>query len=196
MTFLSEWNMEPTRPGRIKRPWAVAAAGLTAAHHGFELASGIGLVLQPELSLAGSSALWGIQIPAWVLLAARGSRRHDGLLAALAGSALAGSLVHYFLWPWRRGRLGLPVLTEAEGLPTSALGAYNVILQGWAVVSVLSLLTEVPKGRRRWALAGFSGLPVLYLSARHHFTWISNEAVVRPAWWNRAISRNTDPADG
>jgi hypothetical protein len=53
-----------------RRPWTMLAAALTAAHHGFELSSGIGLVGQPELGLVGASALWAIQIPTWITLAA------------------------------------------------------------------------------------------------------------------------------
>ena len=63
---------------------------LTAGHHGFELTSGVGLVWQPELGLGPASALWGAQIPLWVILAARGSRRWDRLLAVLSGTALEG----------------------------------------------------------------------------------------------------------
>ena len=167
----------------------MAAVGLTAAHHGFELASGIGLVLQPELGLPGSALVWGVQLPAWGVIAARGSTRWDGVVAASSGVSLAGALVHFVLWPWRRNRIGLPALTDAEGLPTSALPAYNVILQSWAAASALSILFEVGRGKRRWALIGMGALPLLYVSARHHFTWINDEAAERPAWWNRAIGR-------
>jgi hypothetical protein len=91
-------------------------AGVTAAHHGFELSNGIGLVWQPELGLVGASAMWGTQIPLWITLAAKGSKRWDKLLAVWSGAALGAALLHFLLWPLRRGNLGIPVLAEAEGL--------------------------------------------------------------------------------
>ena len=66
---------------RIQRPWSALTAAVTAAHHGFELSNGIGLVWQPELGLGGASAMWGTQIPLWITLAAKGSKRWDKLLA-------------------------------------------------------------------------------------------------------------------
>ena len=160
---------------------------LTAAHHGFELTSGVGLVWQPELGLAPASALWGAQIPLWVTLAARGSRRWDRLLAVLSGTALAGVFVHFLLWPWHRNRLGIPILTEAEGLEPKVLPAYNTLLHAWAVASALSILHEVRPGARRWSLVGLAALPLLRRSAQHHFSWLTQEAQKNPAWWNRGV---------
>ncbi len=170
-----------------RRPWAVATAALTAAHHGFELSSGVGLVLQPELGLGPAGALWGTQLPVWIALAAKGGRRWDKLLAAWSGAALAGALVHFFLWPWRRNRLGLPVLIEAEGLRTESLPAYNAILYAWGAASVLAIVREVSPGSRRWALVGLATLPLLRRSARHHFSWLTEVAVTDPRWWNRGV---------
>ena len=168
-----------------RRPWAVATATLTGAHHVFELSSGVGLVLQPELGLGPAGALWGTQVPVWIALAAKGDRRWDKVLAAWSGAALAGALVHFFLWPWRRNRLGLPVLIEAEGLRAESLPAYNAILYAWGVASVFAIVREVTPGSRRWALVGLATLPLLRRSARHHFSWLTEVAVTDPRWWNR-----------
>src|SRR6202050_3168946 len=125
------------RVGR-RRPWTVATAMLTAAHHGFELFSGVGLVLQPDLGLGVAGTLWGTGIPAWIRLAVQSDdTRWDPLLAAWSGASLAGVVVHFSLWPWRRNALGIPVLTEAEALPSSSLPAYNSLLHIWAVASAL-----------------------------------------------------------
>lgn len=177
------------QPGSgVRRPLAIAAVAGTAAHHGFELASGVGLVWQPELGLGPAGALWTAQLTAWAALAARGGRRADGVLAALAGASLAGVVVHFILWPWRRGAIGLPVLTDAEGLSPRQLPVYNAILWSWAAASAGSLAFEVPPASRRWALAGAAGLPVFVVSARHHFQWIKEQAESNPAWWNRGVS--------
>lgn len=177
------------------RPWTTATAILTAAHHGFELSSGVGLVLQPELGLGFAGALWGTGIPAWIRLAAKGDdTRWDPLLAAWSGASLAGVVVHFSLWPWRHNKLGLPVLTEAEGLPSSSLPAYNALLHLWAAASALSIIREVRPGARRWALVGLATLPLLRRSAQHHFSWLKQEALTNPAWWNRGATLSHDAA--
>lgn len=174
------------RPGR-RRPLALAAAAGTLAHHGFELATGVGLVFQPELGLPVAAGAWAGQLAGWGLMASRGSKRWDLPLAVMAGVALGGATVHFALWPTRRGPLGLPVLTEAEGLPAAALPAYNAILWSWAAASGLSLLVETPASARKGLAAGAVAFPLLYLSARHHFRWIKVQAAEHPAWWNRAV---------
>jgi hypothetical protein len=171
----------------------LAAAG-TAAHHGFELSQGVGLVAQPELGLSGAGALWGTQIPLWVALAAKGGRRWDKMLAAWSGAALGGVLVHFLLWPWRYNRIGIPVLTEAEGIPESRLLAYNAILRVWFLASALSIALEISPRDRKWALVGLATLPLLRRSAKHHFSWIVEEAGTNPAWWNRGIETGSAAA--
>jgi hypothetical protein len=104
-----------------------------------------------------------------------------------SGAALGGAVVHFLIWPWRRSALGLPVLAEAEGLGFSRLPVYNTLLYGWAAASVLSIALEVPPRERRWALLGFAALPIMCHSAKHHFSWIVEQAATRPAWWNRGV---------
>jgi hypothetical protein len=170
-----------------RRPWTMLAAALTAAHHGFELSSGIGLVGQPELGLVGASALWAIQIPTWITLAAKGGKRWDGVLAVWSGAALGGAVVHFLIWPWRRSALGIPVLAEAEGLGDAKLPAYNALLYGWGAASVLSIALDIPPRHRRWSLVG--------RSARHHFSWIVDQAATRPSWWNRGVQADRHLAE-
>jgi hypothetical protein len=183
MVLMDANRCEPT----FRRPWTMLAATLTGVHHGFELSSGIGLVGQPELGLVGASALWAAQIPTWISLAAKGGKQWDRLLAVWSGAALGGAVVHFLIWPWRQSALGLPILAEAEGLGASKLPPYNTILYGWAAASVLSIALEVPRRERRWALLGLAALPLLRLSAKHHFSWIVDQAATRPAWWNRGV---------
>ncbi|HEY1988685.1 MAG TPA: hypothetical protein VGG43_04420 [Acidimicrobiales bacterium] len=171
---------------RVSRPLSLVAVAGTAAHHSFELGNGVGLVWQPELGLGGAGALWVVQLGLWSWMAARGGKRWDPVLAMLAGSGMAGVVVHFTLWPWKRNRFGIPVLTEAEGLPASRLPAYNTILGVWGLASALSVL-ELSPSRRRWALFGLAALPVLRLSARHHFKWAVVQSEQNPAWWNRGF---------
>jgi hypothetical protein len=183
--------MDASRSGTtLRRPWTMLAATLTAAHHGFELSSGIGLVGQPELGLVGASAFWAAQVPTWIALAAKGGKRWDGVLAVWSGAALAGVVVHFLIWPWRRSALGLPILAEAEGLGDSKLPAYNTLLYAWGAASVLSIALDVPPRDRRWALLGFAISPLLYRSAKHHFSWIVDQAAASPAWWNQGVQKD------
>lgn len=173
-----------------KRSLHLGAVAGTAAHHGFELAAGVGLVFQPYLGLPGATAAWCVALPTWTWLALKGDGRHDRPLAVLAGVSLAGALLHFKMWPvgWRRlgGRLALPVLVEAEGLSPSQLSKYNAILYAWTGASLAALVGGTPKGRRRFALLGLAAGVPLSASARHHFDWLGVEARERPAWWNRA----------
>ncbi len=170
----------------MRRALHVATASGTAAHHLFELEAGVGLVFQPQLGLGGAACLWGVGIPAWIAVAARGSRRWDRILAFAAGMAVGGAIVHYTLWPVER-RHGLPYLREAEGLKPDQLPAYNALLLGWAAGALAALARETPPGARRWALVGALVALPLRASARHHFAWVREQAKVRPAWWNRAL---------
>jgi hypothetical protein len=179
---------------KVQRPWTTATAILTAAHHGFELSSGVGLVLQPELGLGFAGALWGTGIPAWIRIANGDDTRWDPLLAAWSGASLAGVVVHFSLWPWRYNKLGIPVLTEAENLPSPSLPVYNALLHVWAATSALSIIREVRPGARRWAWLGLATIPLLRRSARHHFSWLEQEAVNNPAWWNRGAGLSQDMA--
>ncbi|MGH9170604.1 MAG: hypothetical protein ACRD0Z_07005 [Acidimicrobiales bacterium] len=176
------------------RPLALGAVAGAAAHHSFELASGVGLVLQPELGLGRSAAVWVGQFGGWALLTRRRGRLADAVLAVLAGASLSGVGVHFVLWSWRKGPGGLPLLTEAEGLTPGQLPAYNAILWFWATTAAGSLALETPRRSRRWALLGLVTLPVFVVSARHHFDWVKEQAVGNPAWWNRGL-RPVSPSD-
>ena len=91
----------PERRWRVRRPWTAMVAILTAAHHGFELTSGVGLVWQPELGLGPASALWGAEIPA---LGHRGCERGPAL-GPVVGRAVGDRA--------RRGVRALPPLAVA-----------------------------------------------------------------------------------
>jgi hypothetical protein len=56
------------------------------------------------------------------------------------------------------------------------------------LTSALSIIREVRPGARRWALVGLATVPLLRRSAQHHFSWLKQEALTNPAWWNRGAS--------
>ena len=108
-----------------RRRWLQAATfGGTAAHHSFELGKGVGLVLQPELGLAGASTRWAVLFASAIGLSLRGSERWDHALSFGVGMNLGAAAIHFLLWPWEL-RKGVPTLTEAEGLKDEDLRAYT-----------------------------------------------------------------------
>lgn len=168
------------------RPLVLARAAGMVAHHGFELAAGVGLVFQPELGLAGAAALWAAVVAGDVALLAPRRSPRGRLRAAAAGLSLAGVVVHYVVWPWELRR-GVPRLLAAEGFSRRQLPFYDVVLLAWAAAAAGSLLVDVRGRRRRWALVGVLAVPPLVGSARHHFAWVGERAREAPAWWNRAV---------
>jgi hypothetical protein len=176
----------PKNVHKARRPFTAVALLATAAHHGFELWAGVGLVFQPFLTLPGSVAMWATSLPALLHGAVRGGDRWSPVLANAAGAGLAGAVVHYTIWPWEL-RAGVPTLTEAEGLSPRQLPAYNVILWTWVVASTLALLRETPRDSRKWFALGLLNVVPLRLSAKHHFAWAHDQARANPAWWNRGL---------
>ena len=170
------------------RPLSALSAIGTAAHHGFELASGGGLVFEPFLGRRGALALWGAYLPAQLAAALAGGRRFDRWLALNNGADFAGGLVHFAEWPWEL-RNGVPTLTEAEGMTPDRVPAYNRVLQLWTLAAGLALLFETPRGARRWALLGIATGEPLRRSARHHFQWAREQARKQPERWSPALSR-------
>jgi hypothetical protein len=174
---ISRWH-------RVRRPFTALTALGTMAHHGFELSSGVGLVFEPFIGRRGAIALWGVQLPGWLLGAVSSDdQRVEKLLALSNGMGLSGAVVHFIEWPWER-RAGIPYLTEAEGMGAERLPAYNTILHLWFASGALAVLTETPRHARRWALVGVLLGEPLRWSAIHHFRWAREQAMADPDRWS------------
>jgi hypothetical protein len=173
-------------PVRPRRPFHVLTCIGAAAHHGFELGAGVGLVFQPYLGLTGGGLLWGTLIPVWLATALRGSARWDRALGFATGMSLGAVVLHFVLWPWTN-RGGIPVLVQAEGLRPGQLPAYNTVLYAWAVPAAVALVRETPRSAWPAAAAGFTSALLFRGSAERHFTWVREQAKSSPAWWNRAL---------
>jgi hypothetical protein len=168
----------------VRRPFSALAALGTAAHHGFEVRSGVGLVFEPFLGRRRAVALWSVVLPGYLLGALTG--RTARLVALSNGMSLAGGVVHYVQWPWELRR-GVPTLTAAEGMGDAQLPAYNRILQAWTAAGALALLAETPSAARGWALAGLLTGEPLRRSAAHHFRWAAEQARREPDKWSPAL---------
>lgn len=118
----------------------------------------------------------------WVFLAGR--RKTDPVLAFLSGLAIGVPVIHFLLWPWRLR--GVPVLTEAEGLPQHLMPAYNAILYAWAATGVAALVWDTPKRQRALAVPAMISLLASRRAIEQHFEWMAKEGERNPRWWNRA----------
>jgi hypothetical protein len=172
---------------RRAKPLSLLAALGTAAHHGFELRAGVGLVFEPWLGRRRTSALWLVMLPFWMWRALRPVPRDQPLLALNAGIAIAGAGVHFVAWPWSRRWGVLPWLDEAEGLAPEQLTAYNTILWLWTAGGVGSALFETRREDRKWVALGAATGPLLLASARHHFSWAREQAQREPERWSPAL---------
>jgi hypothetical protein len=171
----------------VRRPLTALTALGTAAHHAFEVRSGVGLVFEPFLGRIGSRAFWAATLPAWIAGASVGrGARVEKWLALNNGMGLAGGLVHFAEWPWET-RGGIPYLTQAEGLTEAQLPAYNAILQLWIVAGALAVGLETPRHAWRWALVGVLMGEPLRRSARHHFEWAREQARKDPGNWSPSL---------
>lgn len=168
------------------RPFSALTAAGTAAHHAYEMRSGIGLVFEPFIGRRRALALWGVYLSARVAIALVGGRRFDRWLALTDGAELAGGLVHFAEWPWEL-RHGVPSLTEAEGMTPDRVQAYNRVLQLWILSGALAVLTGTPRRTLPWAAAGLAAGEPLRRSARHHFRWAREQARREPARWSPAL---------
>jgi len=165
-------------------PWATATAVLTATHHGFELATGVGLVLQPELGLGRFRGVLGPATAgvALVLASRRGGRGARSW--AWSGAALRER------WSLRAvARAAQPVrdpgLAEARA-GRRRLSAYNTILYAWgATRRALDPWSTSPGGGG----AGARGLATLPLQrfSRPPLTWLAGQAAEAPALVERAV---------
>ena len=161
---------------RARRPFNALAALGAAGHNGFERWAGIGVFLEPWIGRRGTNVLWSTSLPLWLWRALAGRPRDEPMLAFGAGTALAGTLVHYVDWPWSLRFGVVPWLEEAEGFRPSLLPAYNTILLLWFIGGVGSVLAETRRRDLKFAAAGLATAPLLLVSARHHFKWAREQA--------------------
>jgi len=163
---------------------------MTAAHQLFELGAGSGIIGQHRVGLPAAATLSMLADAAWAAMALD-DRRWDRALAVGAGISMAAPALHYTLFPWRL-RFGLPVLEQAEGLQGWPLTGYVALLYAWGISGVAAS-AQLPRGTRRWTLAGV-GLAVVFRQlASSHLVWIQGEAARKPRWWNRAWVSQESP---
>jgi hypothetical protein len=128
---------------------------------------------------------WAAGIAAGYTAAGRASGTRDGAFGVMNGIFLSAVLAHFIYWPTRR-IVGVPWLTECEGLRGKVIAPYNVILYTSGVAAVAGL-TENGRAGRRGALVPLILVPILLVIQDVEFARLEQQAQQRPAWWNRRL---------
>jgi hypothetical protein len=103
------------------------------------------------------------------------------------GAGLAAAVAHLAGWPRRRTRLGLPWLTDCEGLGPELMRWYNPIVYAGGVAAAAALVRE-NRAAPRWArLVPLLLVPALVRVQHVEHQRLRRLAVRRPGWWNRRL---------
>ena len=170
----------------VSRPWTRAGSAALAGHVVFELAAGVGMPLASVLGPAPALALWtGATV---AVQRAAGSPSADRTLALVNGAGLAAAVAHLAGWPHRHSRLGLPWLTDCEGLGPGLMRWYNPIVHAGGVASLVAVLAESRAAPRWLGLLPLVLVPVLIRVQHAEHERLRAIAQRRPRWWNRRLS--------
>jgi hypothetical protein len=169
----------------VRRPWTRLAGAAMAGHVFFELGAGVGMPLASVLGPAPAAAFWATAMGA--VQKAAGSPSRDTALAVVNGTSLAAALGHLAGWPRRRTRLGLPWLTDCEGLGPELMRWYNPIIYAGGVAAAAALVSETPSAPRWARLAPLLLVPALVRVQHIEHERLRRLAIRRPGWWNRRL---------
>lgn len=175
------------RTARRRRPLTRVTAAATAGHAFFELAAGVGMPLASLLGPFTAATAWAVgTATAWRAGGTRPSQ-DDPAFAVLNSVSLAAVIAHLTGWPCRRTRLGLPWLTDCEGLGPRLMPYYNPILYVSGTAAVAALLLENDSAPRRLPLLTPALVPLLVAAQRAEHRRLKAIAAARPGWWNRRL---------
>ena len=187
--------MSPPPPRERRRPWTrLASAGL-AGHVFFELGAGVGMPFASVVGAVPAAAAWAAGTAA--VQRAAGAPGRDTALAVTNGIGLAAVVAHLAGWPRRRTRLGLPWLTDCEGLGPELMRWYNPLVHGGGGAALAALLAENRQAPRWAGAAPLLLVPVLVLVQHAEHARLVRLAQRHPHWWNRRLQdRAVSPAGG
>jgi len=167
------------------RVWTRLGTAALAAHVFYELAGGVAMPFASRIGPRGAAALWGAAAVVAYREAGRRPPSADPAFATLNGVYLSAVTAHFAGWP-RTTRLGLPWLTECEGLSGRAVVPYNLILHVSAVAG-LAGLAENRRGRPLGLLVPVALVPWLVREQHREFSRLVEQAHREPGWWNRRL---------
>ncbi|WP_146046208.1 hypothetical protein [Streptomyces cahuitamycinicus] len=175
------------RTARRRRPLTRVTAAATATHAFFELAAGVGMPLASLLGPFTAASAWAVGTATAWRAGGTWPSRDDPAFAVLNGVSLAAVIAHLTGWPRRRTRLGLPWLTDCEGLGPRLMPYYNPILYVSGTAAVAALLLENESAPRRLPLLAPALVPLLVAAQRAEHRRLKAIAAARPGWWNRRL---------
>jgi hypothetical protein len=174
------------------RPWTRVGTVAAGAHIFYELMAGVGMPLASRMGPRSAGALWATSTVAAYHQAGRQPASRDAVFSVLNGLYLSAVVAHFIAWP-RTNKVGLPWLTECEGLAGPVIAPYNAILH----VSGLAALGGLVENRRAapWGvLVPLVTVPWLLGLQHEEFRRLVVQAREHPGWWNRRLSgRGTRP---
>jgi hypothetical protein len=167
------------------RPWSRLASVALAGHVFFELAAGVGMPAASVIGPVPAAALWVAATTA--VQRAAGSARASTGLAVVNGVGLAAVVAHLAGWPHRRTRLGLPWLTECEGLGPDLMRWYNPIVYLGGTSALVALVRENRSAPRWVGLLPLALIPLLVRAQHAEHERLRRLAARSPGWWNRRL---------
>ena len=171
----------------LPRPWTRLGVLTVGGHLGYELAFGVGVPLAPRVGI--TAATTGYAVLSVTTYRAAGhlrSPRGDRRFAVANGLFASAVISHFSSWP-RTTRMGLPWLTESEGLEGGLIGPYNALLY----LSAVAAVGGAAENRCAWRWFAFTPLvvvPVLRRGTPVEYQRLLTEAAERPRWWNRRLT--------
>ncbi|WP_437104785.1 hypothetical protein [Streptomyces sp. enrichment culture] len=109
------------------------------------------------------------------------------MFTVLDSISFAAVIGHLAGWPKRRTRLGIPWLTDCEGLGPRLMPYYNPILYISGTAAAAAVLLENRSAPRRLPLLSLPLVPLLVVAQRAEHRRLKAIAEAHPAWWNRRL---------
>jgi hypothetical protein len=154
------------------------------AHVFYELSAGVAMPFASRTGPVVAAAGWATS----TVLAYRAADREessDTFFGFLNGTYLTAVLAHFIYWP-KRWVLGVPYLTECEGMRGLVVAPYNAILYVSGLAAVAGLV-EHGRAGARGALSAVIGVPLLLRLQDIEFERMRIQAHRHPGWWNRRL---------
>ncbi|WP_345632993.1 hypothetical protein [Rugosimonospora acidiphila] len=155
----------------------------------FELGAGVGMPLASVLGPVATPSLWALTTGCVWRIAGAEHAIADALSAMVNGFGIAAVTAHLGGWPTRRTRIGLPWLTECEGLGSELMPLYNTTLYLSGVTALLALIREKRTTGPRLPAAMLGLVPVLIAFQHWEHRRLRRQAHTRPGWWTRRLRR-------
>jgi hypothetical protein len=168
-----------------RRPWTRLGTIANGAHVFYELAAGVAMPFASRTGPVVAAAGWGTATALAYSAAGRRKESSDSFFGLLNGMYLTAVLAHFIYWP-KRWFLGVPYLTECEGMRGRVVAPYNLILYISGLAAVAGM-AEHGRAGARGALGAVVGVPLLLRLQDIEFRRMRIQARQHPGWWNRRL---------